>query len=87
MGISLGPEVFQTKLKETLEGLDGCEAIIDDTTVCGCTEEEHARRLNAVLARIEDSGLKLNKTKCHFKQKKLKYFGRCRLEFALIRTK
>ena len=37
MGISLGPEVFQTKMKETLEGLDRNEATMDDTIVYGCT--------------------------------------------------
>ena len=41
MRISLGPEVFQTKVKETIEGLDGCEAVMDDTIIYGCTEEEH----------------------------------------------
>ena len=30
-GISSGRKVFQTKMKETLEGLYGCEAIVDDT--------------------------------------------------------
>ena len=75
MRISLGPEVFQTKVKETIEGLDGCEAVMDDTIIYGCTEEEHNRRLNAVLTRTEESGLKLNQAKCHFKQKEVKYFG------------
>ncbi|KAL8622977.1 hypothetical protein ACOMHN_027098 [Nucella lapillus] len=75
MGISLGPECFQMKMKETLAGLEGCEAIMDDTIVYGRTEEEHDRRLQAVLKRIEDSGLKLNKEKCHFKKAEVKYFG------------
>ena len=75
VGISLGPEVFQTKMKETLEGLDGCEAIMDYTIVYGCTEEAHDKRLSAVLTRIEESGPKLNKAKCHFNQKEVKCFG------------
>ena len=58
MRISLGPEVFQTKVKETIEGLDGCEAVMDDTIIYGCTEEEHDKCLNAVLTRVEESGLK-----------------------------
>ena len=62
-------------MKETLEGLDGCEAIMDDTIVYRKTEEEHDRHLNAILTRIEVSRLKLNKAKCHFKQKEVKYFG------------
>ncbi|GAB1606983.1 hypothetical protein Ahia01_000981000 [Argonauta hians] len=68
MGISLGPEVFQRKMQEMLVGLDGCEAIMDDTIVYGRTEQEHDARLKDVLARIRKSGLKLNKAKCHFKE-------------------
>ena len=75
MGISLGPEAFQQKMKETLAGLDGCEAIMDDTIVYGKTEQEHDSRLKKVLARVRKSGLKLNKAKCHFKQKQVKFFG------------
>jgi hypothetical protein len=75
MGISLGPEVFQTKMKETLAGLEGCDAIMDDTIVYGKTEAEHDNRLEAVLKRIEESGLRLNKQKCHFKKKEVKFFG------------
>ena len=75
MGISLGPEVFQTKMKELLTGLDGCDAIMDDTIVYGKTLEEHDRNLEAVLTRIEESGLKLNKQKCHLRQSEVKFFG------------
>ena len=75
MGISLGPEVFQTKMKELLTGLDGCDAIMDDTIIYGKTLEEYDRNLEAVLTRIEESGLKLNKQKCHLRQSEVKFFG------------
>ena len=75
MGISLGPEVFQTKMKEVLKGLDGCDAIMDDTIVYGKSTEEHDQRLEAVMARVRESGLKLNKAKCRLRQKEVKYFG------------
>ena len=48
---------------------------MDDTFVYRCTEEEHDRRLSAVFTRIEENGLKLNKARCHIKQKEVKYFG------------
>ena len=75
MGISLGPEVFQTKMKETLEGLPGCEVIMDDTIIFGTDMEDHDKKLAAVLDRIEKSGLKLSKEKRCFRQKEAKYFG------------
>ena len=59
MGIFLCPEVFQTKMKETLEGPNGRETIIYDIIVYSCTKEGHDRRLKAVLTRIAESGLKL----------------------------
>ena len=75
MGISLGPECFQTKMREVLGGLKGCDAIMDDTIVYGHTMEKHDKRLNDVLNRIEQSGLKLKKVKCHLRQQQVKYFG------------
>lgn len=53
--------MFPTKMKQILDGLDGCEAIMDGTIVFGRTEEEHDKRLNAILEKIGLSGLKLNK--------------------------
>lgn len=75
MGISLGPEVFQTKMEEILGDLEGCEPLSDDTIVFGKTEDEHDQRLEKVLHKIEKSGLRLNREKCVLKKKEVKYFG------------
>ena len=75
MGISLGPEVFQMKMEEILGSLEGCEPLSDDTIVYGKTEEEHDRRLQKALDKIEQSGLRLNRDKCHLKKTEVKYFG------------
>ena len=63
MGISLGPEVFQTRMEEILGSLEGCEPLSDDTIVYEKTEEEHDRRLKKALDKIEQSGLRLNRDK------------------------
>ena len=75
MGISLGPEVFQTKMEETFGSLEGCEPLSHDTIVYGKTKEENDRRLQKVLDKIEQSGLRLNRDKCHLKKTEVKYFG------------
>ena len=75
MGISSAPEIFQRKMSELLAGHDGCEVIMDDILVHGRDESQHNERLAKVLRTIEESGLKLNAAKCHFKQPELKYFG------------
>ena len=62
-------------MKETLEGLPGCEVIMDDTIIFGTDIEDYGKKLAAVLDRIEKSGLKLNKEKCCFRQKEVKYVG------------
>ena len=74
MGIFLGPEVFQTKMQEILGSLEGCGPLSDDTIVYGKTEEEYDRRLQKVLDKIEQSGLRLNRDKCHLKKTEVKYF-------------
>ncbi|XP_021372001.1 uncharacterized protein LOC110462385 [Mizuhopecten yessoensis] len=63
-GITSAPEIFQRKMLELLTGLEGVEAIIDDTLIYGKTQEKHDKRLTKVLDRIRASGLKLNKDKC-----------------------
>ena len=75
MGISLGPEVFQTEMEEILGSLEGCEPLSDDTIVYGNTEEENDRRLQKALDKIEQSGLRLNRDKCHLKKTEVKYFS------------
>ena len=46
-----------------------------DILITGQTEAEHLRRLNEVLARLEESGLHLNQTKCIFMAKSVSYLG------------
>ncbi|XP_054874059.1 uncharacterized protein K02A2.6-like [Amphiprion ocellaris] len=74
-GITSAPEIFQRKMIETLQGLEGVEVFMDDIVVHGTTEAEHDSRLEKVMQRIEAAGLKLNREKCLFKQKELRFLG------------
>ena len=51
MGISLGPEVFQKKMHEMLEGLYGCDAVMNDILIWARNNEKHDRHLDKVLKR------------------------------------
>ena len=62
-------------MTELLHGLDGIEVIIDDILIYGRDREEHDKRLDAVLRRIHESGLKLNREKCEFRKTEIEYFG------------
>ena len=75
MGTSLGPEIFQKKITELLQGLENVNAIMDDIIVYGRDKVEHDAMLTAVLHRINEAGLKLNRDKCLFRQAQLEYFG------------
>ena len=74
MGINLAPEVFQRKMQEMLEGLEGVICYMDDMVIYG-DDSTHDKRLEAVLERIRTSGLKLNKKKCEIKRPKIKFLG------------
>ena len=69
------PEHFQRRMNQILEGLEGVVCLIDDTLIYGKTKEEHDERLVAVLKRIQEAGLTLNKEKCQFCQKSIRFLG------------
>lgn len=74
-GITSAPEIFQRQMSTLLKDHKGVVVVMDDILVYGATKEEHDDRLNAVLKTFRDSGLKLNKAKCHFAKSQIQYFG------------
>ena len=74
-GITSAPEIFQRQMSTLLKDHEGVVVVMDDILVYGATNEEHDRSLNAVLRTVKDSGLKLNRAKCHFGKSEIQYFG------------
>ena len=70
-GITSGPEYFQSRMSEILDGLEGVVNQTDDTVV----KAEHDQKLAAVLRQLEDAGVTLNREKCHFSTTTLKFLG------------
>ena len=58
-----------------IEGLDGVRVFIDDILIWGCTKEEHDRRLQSALERINAANLKLNKNKCEICVEQITFLG------------
>ena len=58
-----------------MSGLKSVVCLIDDVLVHGVTQEEHDENLLAVLNRIQQAGLTLNKEKCIFGTKSIKFLG------------
>lgn len=74
-GINCAPEVFHAKLRQHLEDLDGVESFIDDVIIWGRTKEEHDRRLECLLQRAKEVGIKFNRDKCKFGVPEITYLG------------
>jgi hypothetical protein len=74
-GISSAPEVFQRTMESILQGIEGVVCYMDDVVVSGDTEEEHDKRLEQVMKRVREAGLKLNSSKCEFRKETLDFLG------------
>ena len=74
-GISSASELFQRRMSEILEGLDGVLCQIDDILIFGSNQHQHDIRLMAALDRIEKAGVTLNPTKCVFSRRQIQFLG------------
>lgn len=74
-GISSASEIFQSKINEFIEGIEGAIAYQDDVIITGRTKQEHDARLSQVLERLDANGVELNKEKCHFGVTRIKFLG------------
>ena len=74
-GITSAPEHFQRRMTEILGDLEGVICLVDDVLVTGRTQEEHDRRLMAVLLRLQQAGLTLGPEKCDINKPSVKFLG------------
>ena len=75
MGINIAPEIYQRKMMELLEGIEGVLIYMDDVLIFGKDRASHDEILKLVLDRIESSGLKLNRDKCTFSSESVEFLG------------
>lgn len=74
-GISAAPEVFQKRMSQILDGIEGVLINVDDILVHGRTIKEHDERLHQVLKRLIKAKVTLNKDKCVFGTTRVKFLG------------
>lgn len=77
MGLSTACATFQRLMELILQDLNWQTRIIylDDIVVFGSSFQEHLQRVEEVLHRIHDSGMKLKPEKCNLFQKKVTFLG------------
>ena len=62
-------------MESILNGIPGVVVYIDDILITAVSESEHLSVLDEVLKRIEESGLRLKKSKCVFLVPSIEYIG------------
>ena len=55
--------------------MGGTSCILDDIIITGKNDQEHLDHLEEVLKRLQEHGLRANREKCEFFQKKVTYCG------------
>lgn len=73
--IATAPEFSQREMLRTLKGLQGTTCHMDDVLVYGKDEEEHDERLHAVLQKLSDAGVTLNKHQCQFRRREILFLS------------
>lgn len=80
-GLSVASEIFQKRLNQALDKLDGLLSVHDDMVIYGVGEtdeaalEDHDRKLAAFLERCRERGIKLNKAKMELRCTEITYLG------------
>ena len=76
MGLCNSPDIFQERMYELFSDLEYVRAYIDDLLVTSSsTFDDHLERLEKVLTRLSQAGLKVNAKKSHFCQSQVEYLG------------
>jgi len=75
LGIKSATEVFQHRMSELFEDIEGVKAIVYDLLTWGKDDAEHDTRLKLVLNRASEVNLKFNSKKCRIRQEEVPYVG------------
>ncbi|KAK3733980.1 hypothetical protein QZH41_001130 [Actinostola sp. cb2023] len=74
-GVNSAVGIFQCAIESTMKGLPGISVYMDDILVTGKDDSEHLSNLQGALTRLQEKGLKLQKSKCKFLLSEVEYLG------------
>ena len=81
-GISPAGEIFQRRLDQAIEGLDGVKTVADDILIIGNgataaeAVKDHDTKLDALLSRCRDRGITLNEEKIDLRKESMPCISR-----------
>ena len=76
MGLCNSPDIFQEHMSELMCDLEYVRAYIDDLVVfTKGSFEDHLEKVDQVLSRLQEAGLKVNAKKSFFAKQELEYLG------------
>lgn len=73
-GVSSAPSIFQRIMENLMKDLD-VVLYLDDLLITGKTELDHLQKLQKVLQRLQQCGLRVKQSKCEFGKKQIEYLG------------
>lgn len=74
-GLRNAPFIFQKTMENLLGDIEGICIFLDDILVTGENRKIHSERLELVLKRLEDAGLRLRPDKCELFRDSVEYLG------------
>ena len=75
MGMAVASDVFQKKLDEIFQNVQGVPGIVDDMVIYGKSIEEHDKHFLSFLSIVRKNILKLNASKLQFQLEEVSFFG------------
>lgn len=74
-GLANAPFIFQRTIEQLLGDIEGVCTYLDDILITAPDTVTHIERLNLVLNRLQEAGLRLKKDKCELFRKSVEYLG------------
>src|SRR5436190_20619037 len=71
----LTTDVMQSAIENVLRGIEGVDVFFDDVKITAPTDEQHIKRLRAVLQRFKEYDLHINKDKSKFMVSDIEFLG------------
>ena len=73
--IASAPAIWQCSMDQLLQGIPDTHCILGNILITGVDDEHHLANVEAVLQRLEDTGLRANRQKCSFLRPKIDHCG------------